>query len=425
MPLVSISKKRPVSSIFWRFLPFWIFLVFFKFGAGIHFSVLSPLGEQLLPLWAVGCLIGGGSLVQLLLDVPAGYLLDRFGYLKLLKVTTFIFLFAAVCLMFGLTRTTYVLSLIMSTFGWLFFNPGINAYVLSHAPKQHAGKFISLRDVFASCGIVLSSAVLPFVLFLAPQQIGFIIFALLSVTLLTLFFSPKDHVSVHNEVKLPTQHYYVRRHYILTLLKTINKLNPASTMLLLLNLAASTFYGIIWFVVPLVIAHQAESGLLGIGLGIFDFSVLALGFMLGNLADKVNKRTLIFFGLLIFAVSGALLGCNFGWLFIIFGFLATTGDEMAGLSLWSWLHSLDKDHAQDGTVAGVINLFDDLGWAVGPIAAGILYAWLGPTWTIVLGALPIFVVWLIYQVFVIRNKRNNPMTLFVMPAKPHRFRHKS
>lgn len=419
----SVPKKRLALSLFWKFMPFWIFLTFFKFGGGLHFSTLSPLGERLMPLWLVGCLIGGGSLIQLILDVPAGYLLDRFGYLKLLKVTTFTFLFAAVCFMFGLTTTTYVLSLIMSTFGWLFFNPGLNAYVLSQAPKEHAGKFISLRDVFASCGIVLSSAILPFVLFLSPQFLGYVIFLLLCVALLTLFFSPKDQASVHAEMKLPTQHYYVRRHYLSTLFLTMKKLNPASTMLLLLNLAASTFYGIIWFVVPLVIVHQAEAGLLGIGLGVFDLSVVVLGFLIGNLADKINKRTLVFFGLLLFAVAGIMLGFNFGWLFILFGFLATTGDEIAGVSLWSWLHSLDKNHAQDGTVAGVINLFDDLGWAVGPIAAGILYGLIGPTWTIVWGALPIFAVWLIYQFMMHKHPARIPASAEI-PLKPHRKRFK-
>ncbi len=239
-----------------------------------------------------------------------------------------------------------------------------------------------------------------------------------------LFFSPKDTASVHAETKIPTQHFYIKRHYIPTLLRTMKKLNPASTMLLMLNLAASTFYGIIWFVVPLVIAHQIQGGLLGLGLGVFDFAVVALGFLLGSLADKANKRVLVFFGLLIFAVSGLLLGFDFGWLFLIFGFLATTGDEMVGLSLWSWLHALDRDHANNGTIAGVINLFDDLGWAVGPMVAGIVYGLYGPTWTIAIGALPIFVVWVIYQ-FMTRGQPSSILPVADLPIKPHRMRYKS
>ena len=60
-----------MKQIFWKFFPFWIFLIFFKFGGGLHYSLLSQLGEKFLPLWLVGILIGGSSFVQLLLDVPA------------------------------------------------------------------------------------------------------------------------------------------------------------------------------------------------------------------------------------------------------------------------------------------------------------------------------------------------------------------
>lgn len=362
-------------------------------------------------------------MIQLVLDVPAGFLLDKYGYRRLLKLTTIIFLFAGISYMFGLTQITFIISLLMCTFGWLFFGPGVSAYILSHADKKNSGKFISMRDIFDSVGIVISSAILPFVILLAPQKIGLIIFIPFLLALIFLHFSPKDTSSVHAEIKHPSQHHYIRRHYLQTLLKALTKLNPASSILLLTNLVSSIFYGTIWFVVPLVIAHQTNAGMLGIGLGIFDFAIVTLGFLLGNLADKFNKRTLVFFGLLLFSVSGMLLGFNFGWLFLLLGFAATTGDEMSEISLWSWLHTLDKDHANDGKVSGVIYLFQDLGWAIGPIAAGILYGLVGPTWTIVIGAIPIFLVWIIYQ-FLTRHQPAHSLALTQLPSKPHRARHK-
>jgi len=406
-----------------RFLPFWIFLIFFKFGAGLHYTLVSPFGEKLLPLWIVGLLMGGSSILQLLLDVPAGHLLDKYGYRRLLKITTFVFLFAAGMYVFGLTKPIYLISLVIGTFGWLFFGPGVNAYILSHAPRENAGKFISKRDIFGSIGIVLSSASLPFVLLFTPQHIGFILFSLLAVAFIMLFFSPKDKTSVHEDTKVETQHYYIKRKHPISTLKAISKLNPASTMLLLLDFSGAIFYGAIWFVVPLVIAHQATGAhLLGWGLGAFDLAIVILGYLLGNLADTANKRTLVFFGLLLFAVSGILLGFNFGILFILFGFLATAGDEMAGISLWSWLHSLDKNHANDGLIAGVINLFQDLGWAIGPIFAGIMFGSLGPTWTIVLCTIPICTTWIIYQFYV----RHQPRYAAAhVPKRPHKARHRT
>jgi MFS family permease len=45
----------------------------------------------------------------------------------------------------------------------------------------------------------------------------------------------------------------------------------------------------------------------------------------------------------------------------------------------------------------VISLFDDFGWIIGPMLAGILYEAIGPSWTIAIGALPIVVIWVAYQ----------------------------
>ncbi len=417
-------RMTRIKHLFLTFSPFWVFLVFYKFGGGLHYTLLAPLGEQVLPLWAVGAVIGAGSMIQLLLDVPAGRLLDRFGYLRFLKITSAVFLLAGAALFLHLSALTFLASLLLATFGWLFFGPGVNAYVLSQAPKQHAGTFISFRDIFSSVGVVLSSAILGWILALNVPSMGLIIFGTIAVALVALFFCPKDKPLHPARHKTPTHHHYIRRRPLRETLSVLGRLNPASTTLLLLTLASSTFYGIVWFIVPLVIAHQANSGLLSIGLGIFDFAIVALGFVLGNLADHGNKRSLIFFGLLLFSIAAVLIGFDFGWLFLLFGFLATTGDEMASISLWSWLHALDREHAHDGLLAGIINLSSDLGWAVGPVMAGILYGIIGPSWTIAAGGFLIFFTWILYQLFVAHYPR--PATSFAndVARKPHRNRHR-
>ncbi|CAN5743503.1 hypothetical protein BH11PAT2_BH11PAT2_00870 [soil metagenome] len=417
-----MTQANKKVGLFVKFTPFWIFLILFKFAGGLHYSLMSPLGERLMPLWIVGFLMGGASLIQLLLDVPAGRLLDRYGYRKLLGLTTFIFFLGALCLFFKFALITYLASMVLSIFGWLFFGPGINAYILSSAPKESAGKFMSLRDVFGSVGIVLSSTLLPFVLLLSPTHMGLVLAVSFIAAFVAILLSPRDKESVNTERKLPTHHYYIRRE-IHTSLGMIRKLNPASTTLLLLNTASGIIYGVIWFVVPLVLAHEANDFMLGIGLGIFDFAIVVLGFLLGALADRLEKKKLVFFGLLIFSLFGVLLGSGFGLLFILFGFLATTGDEMANISLWAWLHALDTEHAQDGAVSGIINLFEDLGWMIGPIIAGLLYGAVGPSWTVAIGAIPIFVIWILYWLVFQKHHVPSLESQFV-PRKPHKRRHK-
>lgn len=413
----------PTKNLFLRFSAFWLFMLFYKFAGSIHYSLIAPYGEKLLPLWIVGILMGGGSIVQLILDVPAGRIMDRYGYLKFLKITTFVFLLAGLFYLFGLNQFTYYGSLILASFGWLFFGPGVTAYSLSQAPQSLVGRFMATKDAFGSIGVIITAVALPAILLLSPVFVGWILTIFFILSLAFLFLSPADKREDRPD---PVVHpHHLRRHSFLIVIKALKRLNPASGMLLLSGLSAAIFYGTIWFVIPLVIASQANSGILNLGLGVFDLAIVLLGYLLGTLADKFNKRSLVFFGLLIFAASASLIGFNFGWFFILLGFIATAGDELAGLALWSWLHSLDKKHANDGAISGVINLFSDFGWAIGPIMGGFIYNLVGPTWTIVCGAIPAVMVWIIYQFIMHRHSGILHESLVNLPHRPVRARHRS
>jgi MFS family permease len=406
------------------FLPFWLFLTVFKFGSCLHYDLMSPYGERVFPIWIVGLIIGIASFIQFILDVPAGFILDKYGYRKFLKITTVIFMIAALFLVFKLNVWTYLLTIFVSCFGWLFFGPGVNAYVISHSPIEDAGKFISLRDVFESVGVVFGTAFLIFTLYLPVQIVGIIIFLILGLALILISIAPKDIESVHKEKKISTQHYYIKRQYLIKVIMAISKLNPASVMLLLTGFSSSIFYALIWFVVPLMLAHSISPGVMSYSLGVFDFAIIMVGFFIGKIADRINKRLLVFFGLLLFSVMGMLLGFNFGIAFLFFGFLATIGDEMSTISLWLWLNSLDKDHVDDGLVSGVINLFQDLGWAIGPIIAGFLYFKIGPEWTITIGGCFVLIVWLLYTFKFRKIHSQFDIDSSLVPKKPHKFRSK-
>ncbi len=408
----------------WKYLPFWMFLMFFKFGACLHYNLLSPFGERVLPVWIVGLVIGAASLMQLLFDVPAGFILDKYGYKRFLKITTLIFMVSILVLLWKLNLWTYLITVFLSCFGWLFFGPGANAYVISHAPKKQAGCFLSFRDMFESMGVVLSSAIFIFTLSLPVRMVGVVILTLLTATFIAINFAPEDVGLVHQKKKLKTQNYYIRRQYLIKVIKAISRLNPASVMLLLTGLTSSIFYALIWFVVPLMLAHNMVPGVMSWALGIFDLAIVLMGFILGKVADRVNKKKLVFIGLLMFSITGMILGFHFGIVFLLLGFLATTGDEMSTISLWLWLNTLDKNHDEDGLVSGVINLFQDLGWAIGPVMAGFLYSNIGPEWTIAAGGMLVFLVWIIYCLKLGKSHSYFSLSSEFVENKPHRFRHK-
>jgi MFS family permease len=414
-------RSSGIGQGFFAFISFWFFLAIYKFAAGLHYELMPVFGALVLPVWVVGIVMGCASLIQLILDVPAGMLLDKFGDRKLLMFTTSVFILAGIALLFDFTAVTYLITVGFSVVGWLFFTPGINSYVLSHTPRKYVGKFMSFKDIFGSIGIVASTVVLPIAIVKSSHWSGILIIVCLVIALIAIYAAPKDTRIRKVSKKIEAQHFYSKGKSITNSLKKLKELNPASYMLIAHNICSSAYYATIWFVVPLVIATQVTSDVFTVGLGIFDLSIVVLGYFIGLIVDSFGKKFLVAFGLLLFATMGMLTGLSFTWLFLLFGFMATAGEELAGLTLWAWLHSLDKDHAEDGSVAGIITLAEDIGWAIGPVFSGFAYTIVGLTWTIVFGSMTIFITWLfcLYMMGGVKFVGS-----YLTPRRPHFHKHK-
>jgi MFS family permease len=411
------------TKLIFSFLFFWIFLLMFKFGAGLDYALLSPLGSHILPLWIVGLVMSAASLFQLTMDIPAGRILDMFGYKRVMMFGTLLALIGVALFFYGITIVSFIFSIILVYTGWLFFEPGKNAYVLSSAKPKNAAMFMGYRDVSGSIGIVLSCLILPFVVDASSKTIAMVLTVLLGIALVAICLAPIDKRRIALKDNPHERTHHQRRFTLKNISAVLKRLSPASSLLMLLNFAGSIFYGAIWFVVPLIIAQAVYNGtLLGVGLAMFDFSIVIIGSILCNMVNRAETKMLIFVGLMVFSVAGFLLGFNFGVLFLVFAFLSTTGDETASLPLWAWLHKLDKKHNSDGLISGAINLAEDLGWAAGPLFAGLLYAIVGPKYTIALASLPIVAVLLFYVIAV--RGRAVKATLKGVPPKPHKHRHK-
>lgn len=396
-----------------KFIPFWLFLLFFKFAGGLHYVLIPVLGEKILPIWLIGIVIGASSLIQLACDIPAGFILDKFGYKKMLLFGTVIFTLSVSILLFPLTKITFITSVLLASFGWLFFGPGINAYTLHESPNKSVGKYFSLQEIFGSIGIVLSTIMLPVMVLYSSKNMSLVLIGIFICAIIAIILTQR-------EKKIdPKENTSVNIKHIKALIK---KLRPVSIILIFSGLSASIFYSFIWFVVPLIIAQGQGSSLLGFGLSVFDLSIVLLGFILGKTVDKGNQKILIAIGLLLFALSGVLISFNLNGLFLLLGFTATTGDELSELALWKWLHTVDTDRSQDGLVSSIVTFFSDLGWGIGPILAGILYPHIGAKWTIFIGSIFLCITLSIYMFFFYKNKYITHNVQFF--KKPYKKRHK-
>lgn len=395
----NITAKQHIQNL----LPFWVFILLFKSAAVLHYSLIGVFGLQVLPLWAVGLATGGTTFLQLICDIPAGKLIDRYGARFTLFFSTAFFLAAIVPLFFGLTPLTYFLTLLFSGIGWLFFTPSIGAYILAVTPEKIMGKTTGIQQTAEGIGGILATIGIASILSMSVPSIALILsYPMIGAGIILWFiWKPKQYVMRsawhHNRANAALTHHR-------TLLRIFRSMTPAAPLLLAWSFAISFYYGIIWLVLPVSIA----TGLLdipGYSLSVFESSMLITGFAIGNLVDKVkNRARLILIGLFACIIILTFLSSTTAGMFAVFAFLFSISDELITVSLWSWLEKLDQRHDEDGVVAGTITLADDLGWTLGPVAGSILLANLGPNVALITAGAPITALFIIFSYWYLRNR---------------------
>ncbi len=368
------------------FLPFWFYVLLYKFGAGIHYSMIAVLGAQVLPLWAVGLAMALASGIQLVLDIPAGFLLERYGYIRMLRITTLCFVAAAGALLLGLTPATYLLSVGLSAFGWLFFTPGIEAYLMAHGPVPIIGRLFGLQRAMEGAGIVLALLGLPYFVELSPRVIGLVMLYPILGALAALAIGERS--------RLPTflpKTTRAKRHAAQAgwqeLCAAFRRLHPVGTALGLYTLAVATFYGTVWFVLPLLIDDGVASDVLSAGMTMLEFAVIISGMTIARFADSSKKKTASVCGMALVVVFALLLGATIRPVFIAICFFLSMADELVRTTLWAWLDAKAAGGRHHGIITGTVTFLEDLGWMLGPAAAGLLFTPLGAFLTLHVGGI--------------------------------------
>jgi MFS family permease len=374
MPFIKPTFAKVAAS----FTPFWFFLLLFKFSAGgIHYTLIAVLGERVLPLPIVGLCIGLSAALQTILDIPAGFMLERYGYLRMLRFSTLCFILAGAVLILGLTPATFILSTFFGAFGWLFFTPGVSAYLLAHCPVQIIGKIMGVHRAMQAIGLTIAVLCLPLFVQFSGTVIGLLVLYPLIGALAALIIAERKQMPT----MLPerTRH---RRHLanasFATLVKTIKELQPLSTAFGLYSFVTAAFYGLLWFTLPLIIASNTSTHIISLGMAVFDGTTIFVGFLIGRLVDTRNKKMLAYLALALIAFSAFFLWSTFQPLFIVLCFILSTGDEMFTITLWSWIDKQAPRGENYGLISGALTFAEDCGWMIGPIVAGLLYAFIGP-----------------------------------------------
>lgn len=373
-------------SFFKKLLPLWIFIVLFKTSGVLHYALIGVLGLHVLPLWAVGIATGATTFLQLLLDIPAGKCIDRYGARFALRISTFFFLIAVVVLLFGLSPITYGLTLLFSSLGWLFFTPSLSAYLLSETPAPYMGRVTSLRRVMEGIGGTLGTMALASIVTLPVPTLGLILsYPLVGAHIILWFIWKPARSTTHSRHHTRAK---VAQSDLATLKKILVRLSPAAPLLAAWTFVSGSISGLLWLVIPLGIAGHLLQ-IPGYSLSIFDGTTLLTGLFLGNFVDKTKRLSPLLLGALAaYLLTIVLLASAQNILFVFLIFLFSTLNGTITTALWAWLDRLDTDHHQDGMLSGFMTLTDDLGWAFGPMIGGVLFAAIGPSLTIFSATIP-------------------------------------
>lgn len=391
----SPNNTSPARRHLFQLLPLWVFIVLFKIGCVLHYSLIAVFGAQILPLWAVGFATGATTLFQLLFDIPAGRFIDRYGARAALRLSTLFFLIAVGALFSGITPFTYALTLLFSAAGWLFFTPSISAYVLTVTPVAIMGRTTSARRLSEGLGGMLATIGLASILTLSTPVIALLmLYPLIGATIVVWFlWEPAKPQPTHRTLHRVRARAAVSS--LVTLKRAFREMSPAAGILAAWSFARGLVYGALWLIVPLGIA-SGSMNIPGYSLSVFDGAIILVGFTLGGFVDKTrNKSRIILLAILVCGAGLALLSFSSTWLFLVFAIIVSLSDELATVGLWSWLDTLDRHHDEDGIVAGAITLADDLGWTIGPIMAGILLATSNAPTAILASSVPLFALFLI------------------------------
>lgn len=361
---------------------FWVFILLFKLAVGIHYAVIGAIGARFLPLWSVGIAVGSMALIECILIIPFGANLHRIGVFRALFLGILATALSAFCLFLPLTPYSYLASAMIAGFGWLFFNPSVDSYLIATAPRSTVGTLLGIRRTMNSLGIALGVLLLPVLVSLPAAYIGFVMLFPLTGSIFGLIVQRRN-------LPCPPLGPSVIQHRIAesfrTKLLTVLRM-PKVLLLAGYTLFNSLLFGVLWFWIPIYLETHPLSPA-NLGLLVLDAIVIFTGLPIGAFIDTHRKLPIAFLSMSTVVILTFLLAPGKGMIFVLLCAAISIADEFVNLSLWSML----PPKMNLGLATGVINFMNDVGWTVAPILAGFLLShYLEVAPTLPIGTLGIF-----------------------------------
>jgi len=344
------------------------------FAGSLFYALLPVILTDLRNEAFAGLFIAAFTVMQFAVTDPlGGNLADSLGARKVLRIAMILFLCGGLSWMLfgsGLLGMT-----ILSLFIFVSWSLRVDStYLLRTTPKKEGGLIFGLRDNIMAISCFGSTLALSF--FLAPENywiIGALMAGTASLFLFILMLVKNDlpkpkpiklRAALNSLATVKHSIHFIKKNKYIPLFDIGSKLFEG------------LFYGTIWFVIPLHLAKLGTSSAgAGLQLGIYELITIFLAGVAGWAADRYNWRYMHIIGWLMIAAGTIAMpfAPTLGGL-IAAGVVIGIGNNIACYAATHALERYDIDHREDGAYDAFGRMISNVGWAIAPVIAGLMYA---------------------------------------------------
>lgn len=374
----------------------------------------STLGNLAL----VGMFLSLPSIVGILLDVYFGHLQTKISIRILFFVALALFLCAGVSILFGGQYIPFILlGMMFYGVGFDFFD--ITAYtgIFDNSTKKESSTNLAVRDVFECVGLMIGAVLAGFVLAESGKGLLYIFIGVVLVAIIlgmVLLRKKRIKLKVKDEPHSFFQHLRLNMVILRDDLKVIFRTRMALMCLILIFMI--TFFDGMFFGFEPLFAQTLKNPYLderiigGLLLATYVAPIIFFEYLFGRFSDRFGKKLFIIIGLVVASLSLFLLGTTDS-IFLVFVSIFFISFGVFSVS-WSAITGLYEDEMKccvgkrrDGESVGIMELFMNSGYVLGPLVGGFLtHFFMFQKTFIIIGVLFFVVILISSAVFMFRKK---------------------